>query len=427
MHLSIKDIGFTSIAQRGLTAATRESTIHRIYAIALAFIPVVMMYKVPLIGLGISTVIIALGLFVAAWYISKRFLEIKVGYLLVISAYFLYTASTGTTSSVLLAIAVVVHLLAISLGIAQSEVLWRTVINLSVFAAIAVMIQFAIHFVAGVHIPLVAADFCLDDIRQSYSTYISSGYSVSERAYRPAGFFLEPSHMARYCGIGLILCLLRNERCDYRAAIIITMGMLCTTSGIGMAIAVLVWLLSILFAPQESDLSKKLTRGILLLLACVVFAAAISQTSVIQGSIARLIGDWSFSNGYNAFYGRLFYWERYITPMNGTDLIWGYGAAAIPNVYFTGLMEIIYCHGIVGCALFYAIIVYYFRVFKDLSTRALVVIFGVLVVFADLTSFINLIFYFGIMYCMGVDNLEGQPENEARRIQTGLGHPATSL
>jgi hypothetical protein len=73
------------------------------------------------------------------------------------------------------------------------------------------------------------------------------------------------------------------------------------------------------------------------------------------------------------------------------------GFSALPAVYFTGLMEILFCYGYVGVGLFYFAVI---RIIISTSGfgRWVAIVVGGLMPIANLSSFLSFIYFFGILY-----------------------------
>ena len=81
--------------------------------------------------------------------------------------------------------------------------------------------------------------------------------------------------------------------------------------------------------------------------------------------------------------------------MSGKELLFGYGNSALPDVYFTGLMTIVYSYGLIGvCLLYFSLVMLLLRS-KNNGCKLLLLIYGGLLPLANLTSFITMIFYLG--------------------------------
>ena len=374
-----------------LTCTTRDS---KGYALMIALLPVIMVYRVPFIELGLSTVLIAAGLFYALIVCTVNGRNIRYGLMIPFVLYCCYAGIKGGVINTLLGIAIIAHLAAISTGALNADYLKKVITAVALAAAVATAIQFVVHLLTGRHIPMIVSDWCLTDL-EYYRKAITTGVGRHETMYRPSAFFLEPSHMALYCVVALCFCLLKDNP-DYKKAIIISAGMVFTTSGMGIVMVAAVWLI-FPFVTARQRMITLLKRILFLVVIAGVALVILSRLPFFQSALARITGPISYSGGqYNAIWGRTVYWGVYITPMQGKDLFLGYGLANKPPEFFTGWMTIIYCYGVLGLTLLYVGMIAVFIKCKDVSARIILAIFGAVLSMSASEGFINIIFYVGI-------------------------------
>ncbi|HML48158.1 MAG TPA: hypothetical protein PKE04_15555, partial [Clostridia bacterium] len=119
---------------------------------------------------------------------------------------------------------------------------------ITIAASAVIMLQYACYYVLGFHLKLVPTNLLLDSAEQWIRLAQTGRISVTGAYmdfYRPSAFFLEPSHLALYCcpPIAFLLLSPGMDRWRFRMAILVTLGVFLSTSGLGMAIATAVWLL----------------------------------------------------------------------------------------------------------------------------------------------------------------------------------------
>lgn len=368
------------------------------YSLLLALLPVFMMYKVPVINLGVSTTMIFISAIFAILLIVVNKKLYIVPTVCAFLAYFFYIAFKSNITGVCLCIAIIIHLLVIANGAIDEKSLKKYFEVISCIAAVCVIIQFFIHLFFNVHIPLIRIDWCLDEM-EKYRSAITTGIE-SEGIYRPSAFFLEPSHFAQYASIGLASSLLLGKP-NYKKALLISMGIIFTTSGMGIVLVAAIWCAFPFIATNGLD-NKKLKRIILLSVIGAAVIVVLLQMPFFQNALKRITVSNTYSSSqYSAIWGRTLYWSTYISPMNGIDLAFGYGAANLPDVYFTGVMSIIYSYGVVGLILFYLALLILFKKANNRCAKLLTVIYAGLLIVANLTNFINTIYYIGYLLCIG--------------------------
>ncbi len=386
------------------------------YAVLLSILSVIMMYKVPVVNMGFATVLIAVSMVYAVFLILTNFQRIKFSLVLPICLYALWNMirSGGDASAILLCIAIIVHVTAISTGCVNGNVLKKMIVGISCIAAIGVIIQQIVHIVFSVHVPMIATDYILDSMKDSYLKLLLTGYGEIDSGYRPSAFFLEPSHFSQYCFIGIAISLLDEKTKNIPKAILISIGILCTTSGMGMAILVAVWIYYYFMRVKSVSLVQKIQRIAIYAVIGIIVVVVALQIPSIQFAISRVFG--TEAGEYNAIDGRFFWWDSYMTKLSGTEWIFGLGADKLPDVYFTGIMELLYCYGIIGAVLFYGILLRFFKG-KSAEVRFVTLMLGVLMIFANFTGFISLIFYFGTLINFAIEKQnKNAPDNKGSVI-----------
>ncbi len=363
------------------------------YALFLALLPVVMMYKVPGVGMGVSTVLIALGMIYAGTcilMIPRSFSGL--GFLVPLYIYFVYVMTKSPVENILLCIAILVHLTAIAAGAVDAQKLKKYMVFLSLLASSLVIVQLLVHTLTGFHIPCINYRWCLDSM-SSYRSAIQTGIPSVEKIYRPSSIFLEPAHLAQYCIMGLIMCLFDREK-RIKEAIVISLGILCTTSGMGIVLVLLCWGWWFMYSNERLTQARRIQRMLLGCVAAVVVYAVLMRIPFFRGAIGRITG--TASGGYNAINGRFFWWDTYFGGRGWKELLYGFGLNALPGVYFTGFMEQLYAYGIVGFVLFVVALLFILKKSGSMG-KLLTVIYIALLFFANLTGFISIVFNLGVI------------------------------
>lgn len=392
------------------------------YALFISVLPVLMMYKVPVAGIGVSTTMIIVSFFYAAAVIfydilrnqwKLRIAKIVIPFVL----YLLYVVikSAGDAVNMIQTMLIIIHIVAFSTGAVNAECLKRNIILIAVLAAFLTMFQTALHYLFGVHLPGILPDFCLDSL-QYYRSFILTGYQEMSSLYRPSAFFLEPSHLTQYSFVALLLCLFHGRK-QYAAAICISLGMVATTSGMGIMLAGGIWFLFIWDMIRKSEVSGRMIKIVGCLLGTITVMCILYQFEFFRSALQRVFSPVQYSQkNYNAIWGRTLYWSTYISPMGGKDLIFGFGYIHLPDIYFTGLMEVIYCSGIIGVILYYFAMIKTAICYQGISRLVAAILCGLMLV-ANSTSIIWMTYYIGIMVVFGLERYLGQKEEEADFLQ----------
>ena len=371
----------------------KGNNIGRWYAIFLALLPIVMAYKFPGVESGFATVMIALGLIPAFFIIIRRLKYVNYAIVFLISMYLGYVITKAEGNSFLLPIAIVIHIASISTGAVNAESLRKYIEKISVIAAICVITQQIVHLFLGFHIPLMAPDLLIDDLKD-YSINILTGGAEVESMYRPCAFFLEPAHFSQYVIYGLGSALFRNPS-RIKEALIISLGLIATTSGMGFVLTFGIWGWWYLIYYTKGKKIARIRSSIICGIVIVVILFLMMQIPFFAQIIARFTNDGS--SEYNAIDGRLIFWGKLFEDQSLSNLIFGYGEVALEDdIYYTGLMKILYAYGIVGTFFFYLFLLYLFFITNKFSKTYVLSYIG-LSFLANLTGFIPIIFNIGVI------------------------------
>lgn len=122
----------------------------------------------------------------------------------------------------------------------------RIAIRIASIACGLIILQYVCYYILGFHLQLVPTALLSEDAEQWVKlaqTGIISVTGKTMRFYRPSAFFLEPSHFALYCFAPLVLVVLSSKmsRKYLPTAILLSLGILLSTSGMGIALVVGTW------------------------------------------------------------------------------------------------------------------------------------------------------------------------------------------
>ena len=384
------------------TVALKISKGGKWYALFLAILPVVMMYRFPGLEMGLTTVLVAVGVIYAGFVSLRHMKNIDWTPVLLLSMYLLYVAFKSSGINFLLPIAIIVHVTAISTGAANAIQLRKTIEFISVFASFCVIGQQLVHFVAGVHIPMININWVIASVIEDYSDAIMTATDVGNGMYRPCAFFLEPSQFTQVAIYGLGSSLLR-EIPNLRRALIISIGILASTSGMGFVMTFGFWGWWALFLRNPHKQKRILPKILTLSFVSLLIFLILMQIPFFSQIIYRFTSDGSnYDTDYNAIDGRLFYWATVFGDKSISDLIWGFGEDALEeDYYYTGFMRILYAYGIIGCVFFYMFWLY--LLFKSNRFFApFILIYIALSFLANQTGFISLIFSIGFIMTINI-------------------------
>lgn len=211
------------------------------------------------------------------------------------------------------------------------------------------------------HIQFVPTNLFTESSQQWIGLAETGRIAVTGKAiafYRPSGFLLEPSHVSLYCIPVLCILLLRKNMSYllFLQAIIISLGVIMSTSGIGIFFVAGVWLLYLvryygLRAGRRRKLGA-LNKTAVVLLVVLMFLAIILYFSVdfLQSAINRVFIN--SEGGITAIGGRTSTGIRLLGMMSGAGYLVGEGTSLdISNWNVSGFFYVTFQYGLIGCLL----------------------------------------------------------------------------
>lgn len=379
------------------------------YSFFLAILPIIMAYRFPFIGMGASTILIAIGLIPATLIIAGRWRYIQYPLVFLLGLFLIYVATKSSGSNVLLPLAILIHITAISTGAVNVSYLRKYIEGISLLAAACVIMQQFIHLITGFHVPLMNSNWLIDNL-QEYSANIATGRS-NEMMYRPCAFFLEPSHFSQYVIYGLGSCLYYKIP-SFKKAILISLGLFATTSGMGFVLTFFIWgwwFLFLKYPQKKRSVSKILGLSVI----AYLFYRVLNMIPFFSSIINRFTNDGD--GDYNAIDGRLIYWTTLFGDKGVGDLVFGFGEEAMEDVYYTGFMKVLYAYGIIGTTLFYVTLLYLLYKVNTFA-RLYMIIYIALLFFANLTGFISIIFNIGLIIVFSYISNDTDLQNKYTRV-----------
>ena len=272
------------------------------------------------------------------------------------------------------------YFIAVSLGGINLRYVARSAYLVAMAASVAIIIQSVSYYLFDFHLQLVATDLLLEEsnawIKLAETGIIGVNGAVSA-FYRPSAFFLEPSHMFLYFIPNLFLLLLTPGMNWVKrvSAVILSIGLILSTSGMGIVLVVGVWLLQLGFGNGKDNVlrfkhlfcKQNILRCIAFVLIFVVIAFCLPS---LRYSILRIfIGnnevnamfageEMQFtegSEGSTAISGRT---KRAISlirnGMTGSQYLLGV-SDSVDNIDFNlpGFFATMYKYGIIGTVISY--------------------------------------------------------------------------
>ena len=151
----------------------------------------------------------------------------------------------------------------------------------------------------------------------------------ANKLYRPSGFFLEPSHIFLYCLPIILCCLLLPEmnKWRFRVAIILSAGVILSTSGMGIFVIFGIWALYLLIywsnVPNARAVICRIFSGrsaVLVFILVFLVVVLYLTVPVIRQAVDRIFSD---DLSVNAIAGRTRRAGNYIRTISGKNMFFG--------------------------------------------------------------------------------------------------------
>lgn len=211
--------------------------------------------------------------------------------------------------------------------------------------------------------------------------------------FRPSAFFIEPAHYSQYCLIGLTVSLANNEELLNKKAIIISIGIILTTSGLGIVTTFAIWMVKLVINGKGLTRSTIIYLCVGLLILILAFIALFAVSNSFRMAVARITTG--SVDHKSALEGRLGTWIL-LKDLNAEELLFGMGYGNIPTYgvkrityYMTGIIELLYCQGILGTSLF--LLCYIQMMLKAFRRNALTALYILIVYIPFLIGSANLV------------------------------------
>ncbi len=247
-----------------------------------------------------------------------------------------------------------------ALGCVNVKAYIKTAANVAAVACGLIIIQYFCYYLLGFHLQLVPTSLLLPEAHQwvlGAQTGLAGITGVIGHLYRPSAFFLEPSHMFLYTFPHLFIVLFAPNinRPRIQRAVLYSVGLLFSTSGMGIATVLGAWVAYFaLTSGKANNLTlKSLLKAknfsillVLLLVAVILF----STVPMLRESVMRVLDD---SNS-GAIAGRTRRANVLIRTLSGTSLLFGV-TNTLEGIEFNmpGALATLYKFGIIGVALSY--------------------------------------------------------------------------
>lgn len=226
-------------------------------------------------------------------------------------------------------------------------------------AAVLLLVQYVAYYVLDFHVRLVPTRFFLPESSRWLDRSLN-GISEGGTMYRPSSFFLEPSHLFLYFFPLLCLCLLLPDMTVWRKrmAVVLTAGIILSTSGMGIAVAIGLWgLFLVMYYEKRGKIRFRWTtlfsgRTVcILVLLMVALVGAYLYVPFFKNAVNRIFVN---TTGSTAIDGRVRLAINHIKTITGKAIFVGAaGATADLDFNLAGFFATYIKWGIIGLILTY--------------------------------------------------------------------------
>lgn len=286
---------------------------------------------------------------------------------------------------------VCLFLLAAATEVIDFKVFLRAWIAVAALGSILILLQYVCYYALDFHLQLIPTRLFLSNSDQWIGLAETGKISIlgnPTKMYRPSSIFMEPSHMAMYCVPAQLMLLLSPGFNWKRGALaaLITIGVVASTSGLGIVLCMGLWFLYFALYCGEGGLNKPILfikgftikernfngvkikgkrygkfttptvsiRPINIVLVGSLILAAVAMylfVDVFRDSINRILFS---EDGYNAIAGRTDSGMLAVSKLTGSEWLLG---KAVPGTeagwYMPAFYEMIYKYGLLGFAVSY--------------------------------------------------------------------------
>ena len=237
------------------------NVVDMLVGLLLAISPLLQHYKGFVVNAGILVLILCLPY--VCIKLLLRFKSLPWKNILIVVPLVLFQAfrvlAHGTTFMELAHAAVLCgYFTAIVLGGINLKYVARSAYLVAMAAGVGIILQGICYYFFGFHLQLVATGLLLEESNAWVKLAQTGTIGITGAAsafYRPSAFFLEPSHMFLYFVPNLFLLLLTPEMNWMKriSAVVLSVGLLLSTSGMGIALVVGAWLLQLGFSSGKEN------------------------------------------------------------------------------------------------------------------------------------------------------------------------------
>lgn len=300
--------------------------IDRISAFLIAVSPILQHYKGLYENAGFTVLIVAILFLLLRFFKNGGRIQVKAEIVpLILFEFYTFLMRNWSISRLLYVGFFVILFLLISDGYVNFSYIFRYALGICLIAVILLYAQYIAHYLLGYNLNLRPLNLLVSqDV--IWVRHANSGGTSS--LFRRAAFFLEPSHMFLYMFPVLAILLLSpgvNQK-RIRISIILTSGLILSTSGFGIVASVLLWVVYFAFSrpeqnnknPDSPTVKKTFPISLILAPILIILLVVILYFTIpfVQQSINRLLDS-------TAFDGRTRLARNYVNNISGIDVLIG--------------------------------------------------------------------------------------------------------
>ncbi|MCB2293932.1 hypothetical protein LGK95_10410 [Clostridium algoriphilum] len=374
----------------------------KLFTIAIVLTPILFQYKSPIPGIDVATFIFML---ITPFIILRSTINISLCPPLFLFLTYIMTGgllSIGLQGAVdmlpLLRMGKFVFLIFIVIFVGYKKYFdfqfgIKVLKNATLVSSVFIIIQTVIYSFGGIRIIGIIPNLVTSD-QHAMSILATSALLAGEGYYRPSSFFLEPAMFTQFCIIYLAYCIFKfdyqDDKKDVLYSILITIGIVMSTSGIGLIFVAFLWIVYALKDIKKVS-NERRGEGVIFIIAIVIALFLIlPQIGFIQQIVDRAFSD---ADGGNAVLARMIAYKYYFDLPFIFKII-GMGYGNVPsNIYFNSLAYIGYCTGVIGGIFLLWVMIYSYKRAK-MFQKMLCILFTIMIFGASVFTATTICFYF---------------------------------
>ncbi len=275
--------------------------IKKIYTAIIALWPILNVYGTPIDGFGMGDlfVILLLPFVIISYFKNKKALDKTYKKLVVSIILFIsFSIITSLLSIIIFNGAeidiikrlivtifyVILSIICIKQGIIDRKLFIKVYCYAAIIASFAILLQYFFHYVLHKNLYLLIGQLKLSPSNlQSFADYKNKYDLMYLYNFRPTSFFLEPAHFAAYASPSIYILLNKNKKIkNILFAIIVSLSVILSTSGIGIVATMIIWAYYLL----KNNENQKLK--VITILVFGIFIAVFVNNSIFDKSAERI-------------------------------------------------------------------------------------------------------------------------------------------